>query len=129
MTQFRIWENQSTNLGEFDDKEGAITFSRERHRKHMDRWHEVYRFGDNDMTGVGIAQWKPNDCPECHGPTYLTHNIAEEVVYVCEHCVIEIPYRFRCYFQIGKYCDECDDVGCPSRLTKLQALGYRSCEP
>lgn len=34
-------------------------------------------------------------CPECGNPhIYPTHNIAEELVYVCDPCDIHIPWAW-----------------------------------
>ena len=87
---FKLMENQTNEVKGFDDREDAISFTRRRHGQNMQRWHEVYY----QYLGkwIGIAQWKPGDCPECQRPCYITHNIAEEAVYVCDPCDIEIPF-------------------------------------
>lgn len=107
MNQFRVWENQSTNLGEFDDQDEAVNFAQERHTKYMDRWHEIYRFGEENKTGHGMAQWKPDDCPKCHTPCKIVEKADGAKVYLCKRCEHEIPYRQKCYFKIVGYCDEC----------------------
>ena len=88
---FKVIENQTYEAGRFDTKIEAIDFARKRHGRNMQRYHEVYRFSPS-YGWVGQCQWKPGDCPECQRRCYPTHNIAEEAVYVCDHCDIEIPF-------------------------------------
>jgi len=90
--RFRVFENQSDNVGEFEEREEAIEFTRNRHGLNMRKYHEIYVINEDGKTDYGIAQWKPRDCPECHRPCYVTHNIAEQAVYVCDYCDIEIPF-------------------------------------
>lgn len=93
--RFVVFENQLKNIGEFDERKDAIEFARKRHALNMRKYHEIYKTKEGAMPSYGIAQWKPRDCPNCHRPCYITHNIAEEAVYVCDHCDIEIPYDLR----------------------------------
>jgi len=90
--KFRVIENQSKNIGEFEERVEAIEFIRKTHALNMRDYHEIYFINEDGKTGYGVAQWKPRDCPECQRPCYVTHNIAEQAVYVCDHCDIEFPF-------------------------------------
>ena len=93
MINFRVFENQLNKVGEFEERQEAINFARERHAQHMMKYHEVYKIKEGAMPSYGVAQWKPGDCPDCKRPCYVTHNIAEVAVHVCDHCDIEIPWK------------------------------------
>ncbi len=61
--KFRIWENQNILIqDEIPTREEAIEIARRNHILKPDKYHEVYRYTEENKTGWGICQWKPRDC-------------------------------------------------------------------
>lgn len=68
------------------------------HLDNINAYHEVWATYIEDTEFftkgfcTGIEQYKPGDCPVCRHPMYPTHNIADERVWVCDHCNSEFPF-------------------------------------
>ena len=62
MIRFRIWENQNILIqDDIEVREDAIEIARKHHILKPNKYHEVYRYTEEDKTGWGLCQWKPGD--------------------------------------------------------------------
>ena len=63
--QYRVEQNSKIEL-ETDDKERAYALAEQLHRIFPRRFHEVYRWDEEDNIYHGIFQLAPGDCWKCH---------------------------------------------------------------